>query len=80
LEHTEKESPEFVLEMKEFDNKLQAAIADLPDKSRVVFLMNRIDGITYREIAENLGVSVKAVEKQMSRALRILREKLGDKL
>ncbi|WP_372934333.1 RNA polymerase sigma factor [Mariniphaga sediminis] len=77
FERTENESPEFILEMKEFDKKLQGAISDLPEKSRVVFLMNRMDEMTYREIAENLGVGVKAVEKQMSRALAILRKKLG---
>lgn len=80
FEKIENESPEFVMEMKEFDRKLQKEIADLPEKSRVVFLMNRLDGLTYREIAENLGVSNKAVEKQMSKALGILREKLGDKI
>lgn len=76
----ENESPGYKLEMKEYDQKLQAAIAGLPEKSRIVFLMNRIDGITYREIAANLDVSVKAVEKQMSKALAILREKLGEKI
>lgn len=80
FEKIENESPEFVMEMKEFDRKLQKGIADLPGKSRVVFLMNRLDGLTYREIAENLGVSNKAVEKQMSKALGILRKKLGDKI
>jgi RNA polymerase sigma-70 factor (family 1) len=76
----EHESPEYLMEMKEFDRKLQEVIAALPEKSRVVFLMNRMDGITYREIAESLGVTVKAVEKQMSRALSIIREKLGSNI
>jgi RNA polymerase sigma-70 factor (family 1) len=80
FENTENKSPEYLLEMKEFDQKLQKAIAELPEKSRVVFLMNRTDGITYREIAEYLGVSIKSVEKNMSRALAILREKLGVKI
>lgn len=80
FEKIENESPSFILELKEFDIKLQQAIASLPEKSRVVFLMNRMDGITYREIAENLGVTVKAVEKQMSKALMILRQKLEVKL
>jgi RNA polymerase sigma-70 factor (family 1) len=80
FEQTEHESPEFMFELKEFDDKMQAAIAGLPNKCRVVFLMHRMDEITYREIAENLGVSVKAVEKQMSKALTILRKKLGEKI
>jgi len=77
FEENEHESPEFIMEMKEFDRKLQEVIASLPEKSRVVFLMNRMDGITYREIAKSLGVTVKAVEKQMSKALSIIREQLG---
>ncbi len=80
LEKIENESPEFVLEMKEFDKKIQQAIASLPGKCRVIFLMHRIDGLTYRNIAENLGISIKAVEKQMSRALSILRRDLGESL
>ena len=69
-------SPEFVLEEKEFKTKLQNAIADLTDGQREVFLLNRIDGMKYREIAEMLDISVKAVEKRMSGALKILKEKI----
>ena len=42
--------------------------------------MNRFDGLKYAEIAEKLGISVKTVETQMSKALKILREKLIDYL
>ena len=77
LQEFDNKSPEYLLELKEFDKKLQKAIADLPGKCRPVFLMNRIDGMTYRQIAENTGVSVKAVEKQMSKALAFFRNKLG---
>jgi RNA polymerase sigma-70 factor (family 1) len=80
FEENEHESPEYLMEMKEFDRKLQEVLAVLPEKSRVVFLMNRMDGMTYPEIAKNLGVTVKAVEKQMSRALSIIREKLGSNI
>lgn len=71
------ESPEFLLEMKEFDQRLQKAIAGMPEKCRTVFLMNRHDGMPYREIAERFNVSIKAVEKQMSKALAILREQMA---
>ncbi len=53
------------------------AIADLPPRTREVFLMSRERNLKYSEIAEQLGVSVKAVEANMSRALRQLREKLS---
>ena len=55
---------------------IRHAIADLPPRTREVFVMSRERGLRYSEIADALGVSVKAVEANMSRALRILREKL----
>lgn len=70
-------NPEYLAEMKEFETKLQKVIASMPDGSREVFLMNRLEDLKYREIAERLGISVKAVEKRMSKALQILREKLN---
>lgn len=70
--------PEYLMEERQFHEKLQAAIADLTDAQRTAFLMNRIDGKKYAEIAEILGISVKAVEKRMSQALASLREKIGN--
>jgi len=60
--------------MKEFDQKLQAAIGQLSDGEKEVFLMHRIDGFKYREIAELLEISQKAVEKRMHKALIKLRK------
>lgn len=73
------QTPQYLMEMQEFDEKLQNAIAKLPDGAREVFLMNRIDDLKYREIAEMLGLSMKAVEKRMSRALAILRKEIDGK-
>lgn len=73
-------TPEYLIEMQEFDQKLQAVLAKIPEGAREVFLMNRIDGLKYREIAEMLGLSMKAVEKRMSRALSILRDELDRKI
>jgi RNA polymerase sigma-70 factor (family 1) len=73
-------SPEFEMEIREFDHKLQSAIADLHEKNRVVFLMNRIEGMTYKEIAESIGVTVKAVEKRMKKALDYITEKIEFKI
>lgn len=72
------ESPEFVLEEKQYLKKLQDAIADLSEAQRTAFLMNRIDGMKYTEIAEHLNISVKAVEKRMSQALKKLRSDFKD--
>ncbi len=52
-------------------------VSALPEKCREVFEMNRFDGLKYSEIAERLHISVKTVENQMSKALKILREKLS---
>ncbi|MFC2109665.1 RNA polymerase sigma factor [Bacteroidota bacterium] len=73
------ESPDFIMEEKEFMDKLQKAISDLTDGQREVFLLNRIDKKTYKEIAEMLEISVKAVEKRMHGALVKMREKIGNK-
>ncbi len=72
------ESPEYLLEEIEFKTKLNKAIADLPEKQRVVFLLNRIDNKTYKEIAEMMDVSVKAIEKRMHLALISLRKTIGN--
>ena len=70
------ESPEFVLEEKQFQQKLDDALNALPENQRTTFLLNRIDGKKYAEIAELEGVSVKAIEKRMHLALKTLREKI----
>ncbi len=72
------ESPEFILEEKEFESKLQKAISNLTEPQRVAFLMHRIDGKKYKEIAELLGISVKAVEKRIHNALINLRKNIDE--
>lgn len=72
------ESPEFLMEEKEFMDKLQNAIGGLKEGQREVFLLNRMDKKTYKEIAEMLSISVKAVEKRMHLALKQLREQIGN--
>lgn len=70
------QDPEYLLEEQEFKAKLNNAIANLTEAQREVFLMNRIDGKKYREIADELDLSIKAVEKRMSTALASLREQI----
>ncbi len=70
-------SPEFLMEEKQFMEKLQQCIADLPARQREVFLLSRKDKKTYKEIAEIIGISQKAVESRMHLALKELREKIG---
>lgn len=70
------ETPEFKMEESEFKDRLNNAINSLPETQREVFLMNRIDKMKYSEIAETLGVSVKAIEKRMGKALKTLRAQI----
>jgi RNA polymerase sigma-70 factor, ECF subfamily len=66
--------------VRELEININKAIDGLPDECRKIFLLNRNEGFKYAEIAEQLGISVKTVETQMSRALKKLREELKDYL
>jgi RNA polymerase sigma-70 factor, ECF subfamily len=61
----------------ELHNSIQNAIGELPEKCREVFLLSRNENLKYREISEKLGISVKTVEAQMSKALLYLRTRLS---
>jgi len=71
---TDKQSPEFLMEEEQFKLKLQKAIDKLTEGQRSAFLLHRIDGKKYVEIAEILEISVKAVEKRIHGALLQLRK------
>ncbi|MFW5656814.1 MAG: RNA polymerase sigma-70 factor [Bacteroidota bacterium] len=64
------------LEENENEQEIYAAIQALPEKCREIFLLSRFEELKYAQIAEKLDISVKTVEAQMSKALKILREKL----
>lgn len=72
------ETPEFIMLEKEFMDKLERTINSLPEKQKEVFLLNRIEKKKYKEIAVQLNISVKAVEKRMHSALLIIREHIGN--
>jgi len=54
------------------------AVNQLPPKCRAIFQMSRFEELTYKEIAAKLEISVKTVENQMGKALRVLRERLAN--
>jgi len=62
----------------ELEKKIYSALNELPEQCRTIFQMSRFDELKYREIADKLGISVKTVENQMGKALKLLREKLVD--
>jgi len=63
-------------ELKDLQEKIQLLIDTMPVKRRVVFTKSRVEGKTYHEISEELGISVKTVENHMSSALKYLRSKI----
>jgi len=72
------DSPEDLLRQKEFYQKLQQALSNLSEAQRTAFLLNRIEGKKYHEIADILDISIKAVEKRISGALKKLRAEIGN--
>ena len=78
IPETNSEDPYFILRTEEFRNRIEEAISELPEGQREVFMMNRIDKLSYVKIAEILGISETAVEKRMSKALLKLREKIAE--
>ena len=67
-------------DIKRLKKKIQVSINQLPEKCKQIFLLSRYGGMTYKEIAEELELSVKTVENQMSIALKKLRESLESDL
>jgi RNA polymerase sigma-70 factor (ECF subfamily) len=64
----------------ELADRIEECMDQLPEKCREIFELSRIDGLRYREIADRLNISIKTVENQMSKALRILKTGLVDYL
>lgn len=79
-DHTDRshESPQYIMEGNEFKTKLEQAISELTEAQREAFLMNRIDKMSYQEIADTLNLSVKAVEKRIHNALKVLKNKVEE--
>jgi len=64
--------------LSELEQKLEQALRDLPEQCRTIFQLSRFEDLKYREIADRLDLSVKTVENQMGKALKLLRLKLVD--
>ena len=60
--------------------RFQRALDDLPPQCRLIFELSRFEALKYREIADQLGISIKTVETQMGKALRVMRVQLADYL
>ncbi|MEQ9286701.1 MAG: sigma-70 family RNA polymerase sigma factor [Cyclobacteriaceae bacterium] len=74
LEH----NPEYLYREGEFKARLEEAVSSLPEKQRVVFLMSRIDKIKNKDIADQLDISIKTVEKHLATSISTLKSMLDD--
>lgn len=73
----ETQSPEELMAFEQLKENYEGALQKMPEKQRTVFLMSRVESLKYAEIAEMVGISVKAVEKRMKKALDHLRKNLN---
>ncbi|MCD8385313.1 MAG: sigma-70 family RNA polymerase sigma factor [Bacteroidales bacterium] len=71
------EISEEVIDTSVRDARIWKAIDSLPEKCREIFLMSKRDGFSNQEIADELGISIKTVKNQMTKALSRLREALS---
>ena len=65
------------LEVSDLEQVIHQAIAALPERCRVIFTLCRLENLSHKEIAEQLNISTKTIENQMTRALASLREAVG---
>ncbi len=72
--------PSHKVQLSELQGRLDEALKDLPEQCRTIFQMSRFEELKYQEIADKLCISIKTVENQMGKALKILRVKLADYL
>jgi len=78
LQDLNQEPVNIELEYNELTDKLNDIINHLPDRQKEVYLLHRVEGLKYQEIAERLNISVNTIENHMSRALKTIRAKLGN--
>lgn len=62
----------------ELFDEVECLVNQLPRQCQLIFRLNRENGLRYREIAEHLQISIKTVETQMGRALKLLRKRLSE--
>ncbi len=65
------------LETADLEQVIHTAIAALPERCRIIFTLCRLENMTHKEIAEQLNISTKTIENQMTRAIASLREAIG---
>ncbi len=74
------EQPDEITQYEETYNRVKQLVDELPPQCRKIFLLSRFEGKRYKEIAEELGLSVKTVETHVSKGLSLVRKGLSDYL
>jgi RNA polymerase sigma-70 factor, ECF subfamily len=69
-----------VMDKNELENRIAEAIDKLPEQCKLIFKMSRFEELKYQEIADKLGLSIKTIENQIGKALKIMRTELADYL
>lgn len=64
--------------LSDLEVKLNRAMNELPEQCRAIFQMSRFEELKYQEIADRMGLSIKTIENQMGKALKLMRLKLVD--
>jgi len=64
--------------MNELETAIEKALSIIPEKCRAIFVMSRYEEMKYKDIAQNLGISIKTVENQMGKALKLMRMHLSE--
>jgi RNA polymerase sigma-70 factor, ECF subfamily len=77
-EASDGKDPRQDLELQERNERFESAIASLPPKHRAVLALREVKGLSYDEIAENLGIARGTVMSRLFHARRLLVQKLGD--
>ncbi|MDR2389290.1 MAG: RNA polymerase sigma-70 factor [Tannerellaceae bacterium] len=77
---TPQDNPQEILEYRELENLVNRTLRKLPERRRKIFLMHRMEGKKYAEIAATLSLSIKTIEGEMTKALRILRKEIENYL
>jgi RNA polymerase sigma-70 factor, ECF subfamily len=78
LQEINEEPVNVELEYRELTNRLDEIIQALPLRQKEVYLLHKVEGLKYSEIADRLNISVNTIENHMSRALKTIRDKLGN--
>lgn len=71
-------APDRVFDGKERLRQVSVALLELPERTRHVFVLRRLEGMRYNDIASQFGITVSAVEKHMQRAIAFLAQRTGD--